>query len=1043
MLYKKNQTPELSKELFANPTGEYRGAPFWSWNCDVTEEMVDEQIDIYEQMGMGGFHVHARTGLETPYMGERFLELATRADRRAKDKGMYCYLYDEDRYPSGAAGGIVTENLRYRQRFARLLPKQEEGYCADYPAFLQAIDAYEAGEGEKPKGYYVTSYQIVLDDNGCLQSYRQIGKDEPVSEGSCWHMYVSLAKESPWFNDQTYIDVFNKKAVERFIEVTHERYFEALGDEFGKSVPSIFTDEPQMAGKFAFPEPFSKKAATLSYTDDMNETYRQAYGVALLDVLPEILWELPEGKVSVHRYHYHDHLAERFASAFSDTLGSWCEKHNIALTGHFMSERTLYSQMLALADSMRLYRSFQIPGIDILTDAKEYTTAKQCISVARQYGREGVMCECYGATHWDFDFKGHKLQGDWLAALGVTIRCHHLTFMSMEGESKRDWPASIGYQSPWYSKYAYVEDHFARLNTALTRGKALVRVGVLYPMESYWLFYGPNSQTQLRRDQMDENYEKLMQWLLFGTIDFDLIDESLLPGLCSMDEIGQTFPVGQMQYDAIVVPGLYTIRSTTLERLSAFQQAGGTVIFAGHIPALVDAEPDERALALAKRCVCVEYARADVLEALQQSRSVEVRTKKGMLSEDLVYQMREDQDARWLFLCHVYRKRNVVDVAQLYTIRIDGEWRVEIYDTLTGEVSDCAATWEGGSTYVSRRMYSEDSLLLKLTKGEPAADAPQQSLPEAPRHKLTEPVSFVLSEPNVLLLDYAEYALDEEPWQERTDVLTIDNRIRKQLNIPRRQDKITQPWRIPDEIPTHRIRMRFAFASEIACEGVQLAIERPKQATIWLNGEKISDPENCPANGWYVDHVIETLPLPAIRKGDNELVVELPFGRKTNLEWCYLLGDFGVTLCGDAACITEAPKKLRFGDAVYQGLPFYTGTITYQLTFHLPEDKKQVYVEVPHFAAAVMEVAVDGEAKGLIAYAPHKLALGALTAGEHHLSITAYGNRFNGFGTVHNADDEFRWYGPDSYRTSGSQWSDSYLLKPTGILSPIYLLWEE
>lgn len=98
---------------------------------------------------------------------------------------------------------------------------------------------------------------------------------------------------------------------------------------------------------------------------------------------------------------------------------------------------------------MRSYRAFHIPGIDILCDDHEFITAKQCQGAVRQYGREAMMSELYGVTNWDFDFKGHKLQGDWQAALGVTVRVHHLSLMSMEGEAKRDYPATINYQSPW------------------------------------------------------------------------------------------------------------------------------------------------------------------------------------------------------------------------------------------------------------------------------------------------------------------------------------------------------------------------------------------------------------------------------------------------------------------------------------------------------------------------------------------------------------------------------------------------------------------
>jgi hypothetical protein len=85
-------------------------------------------------------------------------------------------------------------------------------------------------------------------------------------------------------------------------------------------------------------------------------------------------------------------------------------------------EPRLQTQTAYLGDAMRCYRNFDLPGIDMLCDEKEYNTAKQASSVARQNGVRGLMSELYGVTNWTFDFKGHKGQGDWQAALGVTFR---------------------------------------------------------------------------------------------------------------------------------------------------------------------------------------------------------------------------------------------------------------------------------------------------------------------------------------------------------------------------------------------------------------------------------------------------------------------------------------------------------------------------------------------------------------------------------------------------------------------------------------------
>ena len=110
MLYKKNNAPELSDELFKNPTSEYRGTPFWAWNNLLTKEELCRQIDVFKEMGLGGFHMHVRTGLKNQYLSEEYMELIKTCVDKAKSEDMLAWLYDEDRWPSGAAGGLVTKD---------------------------------------------------------------------------------------------------------------------------------------------------------------------------------------------------------------------------------------------------------------------------------------------------------------------------------------------------------------------------------------------------------------------------------------------------------------------------------------------------------------------------------------------------------------------------------------------------------------------------------------------------------------------------------------------------------------------------------------------------------------------------------------------------------------------------------------------------------------------------------------------------------------------------------------------------------------------
>ena len=194
----------------------------------------------------------------------------------------------------------------------------------------------------------------------------------------------------------------------------------------------------------------------------------------------------------------------------------------------------------------------------MLYDSRELNTAKQAQSAVHQYGREGMLSELYGVTGWEFDFRGHKLAGDWQAALGVTVRVHHLTWTS-------------------------------RLNTVLSRGKAVVKVGVIHPIESYWLYWGNKEQTQGLRDEMDERFKKLTEWLLFGLIDFDFISESLWKSQTPDDALllDEAFFVGKVKYETILVPNCLTLRSSTLERLKVFQKKGEELSFWENFPGLL------------------------------------------------------------------------------------------------------------------------------------------------------------------------------------------------------------------------------------------------------------------------------------------------------------------------------------------------------------------------------------------------------------------------------------------------------------------------
>ena len=1007
MLYENNtKNPQLDKELFKNPTAEYRGTPFWAWNCDLEEKELLRQIDIFKEMGLGGFHMHCRAGMSTEYLSEDFMKLVKSCTDHAKKNEMLSWLYDEDKWPSGFAGGYVTKDYDLRQRFITFT-------CdPNYKATSKSV--------------VLTRFDIVLDKEGCLKSYKTVNEGDEV-KGTLWTVWREIAPNSPWYNNQAYVDTLNKKAIEKFIEETHEKYYETVGDEFGKTVPAIFTDEPQFMHKGVLSFANSRQNVHLPWTDDLEDSFKAAYGDSLVEHLPELLWDLPEGKVSLTRYHYHDHVSERFASAFADTCGKWCEEHGIELTGHMMAEPSLHSQTSSLGDCMRSYRSFGIPGIDMLCAYFEFTTAKQCQSAVHQYGRPGMMSELYGVTGWDFDFRGHKLHGDWQAALGVTVRVQHLSWVSMKGTAKRDYPASISYQSPWYKEYSYVEDHFGRVNTALTRGKPLVKVAVVHPVESYWLHFGPNEQTALVREKLNSNFMNVTDWLLRGCIDFDYICESLLPEQC--EKGGTPLKVGEMAYDVVIVPECETLRSTTLERLEAFRAAGGKLVFMGDAPKYEDAVPSNRGKKLYDDSVKIAFSKGALLEELKEDRTVEIRDFSGNYTDKLIHQVRRDEKGLWLFISHCDEPYNK-DVARNMGIHIyvKGKYKPELWDTITGEVKPVRHSNGGDTTHIIMNLSDYDSALLFLADTdefsgwEPAGAPLPQQLKFVP-----DLVDYTLSEPNVLLLDMPKYALDDEELHGPEEILRIDAAVRRRLGYPAGK---AQPWVIEKKPAEHIVTLEHTIYSDIDYENPFLALEDADIATIIWNGKPI----DIRADGYYTDLSIQKVALPALKKGINTLRVTIPFGERSNCEAMYLLGEFGVNVTGKRLTVTALPEKLGFSDLTYQGLPFFGGVVSYHIPVECDTDWDTI-IKLPHYRAAVNTVEVDGEKVATIAYPPYAWDIGVLKAGKHVVTVNSYISRRNCFGDVHNADETFSWQGPSAWMTGDSLWTYEYRLRRTGLLT--------
>ena len=561
----------------------------------------------------------------------------------------------------------------------------------------------------------------------------------------------------------------------------------------------------------------------------------------------------------------------------------------------------------------------------------------------------------------------------------------------------------------------------------MTRGKPVVKIGVIHPVESFWLHWGPNDKTALIRECLDNNFQNLTKWLIQGSIDFDFICESLLPSQCK--EASNPLKVGEMEYDVVIVPGCETLRSSTLDALEAFSANGGKLVFLGNAPTLVDASVSDRAEKLYNISTSIPFDRNAILTELDCDRELTIRLSNGELSDEFIHQLRQDNDCRWLFItrCAEPYDKSFSRRSDL-NITINGEYTPYLYDTMNGDISPLACEYLHGRTIISKGMYDYDSLLLKLVPGKRQDDVCTADRINYDKCAyIPSLVPYTLSERNALLLDMAEYKLDDGEYMPEEEILRLDNTCRDIVGCLKRDHHVPQPWVVKGEIPTHTITLRFRFDSLIDYKGAELALEDAEKAVINFNGTDVKND----VTGWFTDKDIKTVALPDIVKGENILVITLPFGSVTNTEWCYILGNFGVNVIGTVKTICDLPEKLAFDSIHTQGLPFYSGNITY----HLEAEGNNLLVETKRLKGTLATVAVDGERKGRIAFPPYKLRIDNLSDGNHNVDITLFGHRYNAFGPVHNTNENNSHHGPNSWRTDGDHWAYEYVLRKIGLLT--------
>lgn len=955
-------------ESVYNVSDAYRAAVFWSFNDKLEDERLTAQLERLVGAGLTGGFMHSRVGLVTAYLSDDWMQRLAACCEKAREMGTVLWLYDEDRWPSGYGGGqVIREHPECKSKALCLI----EDNATEDPRILQVYKTVDY-EGKR--------YRIAL----CEQK-----------------------AGNPWYAGGCYVDLLDPAATDAFLQSTHERYRERLGEYFGKEIQGIFSDEFCYSQRAAYPYP------NVPFTRGFEERFCRSRGYSLLDVMEKLFFDLP-GYQRV-RFDFYDELTSCFIEAFTARYRGWCQKNGLQLTGHLMNEDTLTGQTEWIGAAMPHYAEMDMPGIDMLgSAASQPATVLQLTSVAEQLGKR-ALCEALGCIGHQSGPAEMKRLTDYLAALGISFINPHLTLYSMRGERKRDYPPNISWMQPWFDAARGYFDHIARVCELMSEGECETDLLLLHPIGSVWSEMSPlhkmnptysiwsQAGTYARQNYLTETetvekpFFELTEVLLHKSIPFHYGDERLMEAY-GTDEDGYLC-IGRCRYRRVIVPPMTTIRRATLLRLErlAAQNGPQAVVFAGRYPVLIDGEAADYDFAARFTLL------PDAAKTVQAMSAAPLRIKAldvytGAPAPDVLIRQRLRGDGG-----HVYFLANTAQGrARRLAITVDAVAEPVALDTITGRYVRVPfiQTAEGFRCRVCLK--PGGSLLL--------ADGDAAALPETD-----------------LLHSGADFAEDlrllrQAPVTQRTmgvNILPLDRADFTDTAGTAADAPVESLWarfnRLPEGTPFEAV-YRF-WVTEMPAGGMWAMIEQARHLDgVFINdqpADKIIPVED--ADGCF-DFSFDRVLLNGLHVGENTICLRgrkcnniigvgnhraVPEGtdhRPTELETVFVCGDFRLASDGRGYAIAGNGAPVS-GDITAQGYPFYGGALRITAEFGRVPEADRLLI---NGAAAAASLTINGKPVGEALLPPLSFPVqGLLEQDTNRVEITLYGTLANTFGPIH------------------------------------------
>lgn len=482
---------------------DYEPIPFYFLNDTFNREEIVRQLNIMKEKGIASFFLHVRDGiLDEAYGTAMFFENMRFVADEAAQRGLCVWLYDEDSFPSGNAGGLIAienpELQAYSLKVDKLRPEEvSNGVARRVLGKVKGLFGYAVYRDNEreiskkltncfgvvrrrwyrrdmDKTYYCDMQnKLFFPHVRAGTSYSEI-MFEAKTEGEP-DVYVAYLE--PVFTDSRYglqADCLNRRTTEKFISKTHEKYFEYMGDYFGNVIPGIFMDEPSAGG-------------ILPYTEELSDRFKKLWGYDVTDFYYRLSSDYT-GDGKALRREYIETVQNLFLGNFIAPIADWCKERNLLLTGHFYGEEDPLSGALCAQSVYRQVKQMGMPGFDVIgryVGDREHCAlilgAKIVVSSATQNGKDKILAECFALNPFNFGYDGLRKTGDWLFACGINRLAPHAFHYGYSAYQRTDAGKSFFYQDRLFPEYLRFSEYAGRIGKLLSEYRHESRVLMVLP----------------------------------------------------------------------------------------------------------------------------------------------------------------------------------------------------------------------------------------------------------------------------------------------------------------------------------------------------------------------------------------------------------------------------------------------------------------------------------------------------------------------------------------------------------------------------------